>query len=251
MRELQVFAAYLIFIVLAESVTSFVDPGYGLLLHSLILVSLLVLSSLKYGENPSKLYLSLSLAPLIRIVSLSMPLTNFPRYSWYIVTNIPVLVATLALMRVQGMGFKDAGITFNMPPEQSVIALTGISIGFIDYYILRPEPLAPGLSTMNLTLLAVALGLSTGFVEELVFRGIMQRNAIEAFGERKGLIGVTAVFAALHIGWLSMPALVFVFSIGLFYGFMALKTGSIIGVSISHGITNIVLFLVAPSISLI
>jgi len=252
MRELQVFATYIILIVFAESVTSFVDPGYGLLVHSLILVSLLTLSSLKYGENPSsRLYLSLSLAPLIRIISLSVPLTGFPRYAWYIVVNIPVLVATLAMMRVQGMGFKDAGIKFNMPLEQMVIALTGISIGFIDYYILRPEPLALGMSYGNLALLAVALGLSTGLVEELVFRGIMQQHAVEAFGEWRGLIGVAAVFASLHIGWLSMPDLVFVFMVGLFYGFMALKTGNIVGVSLSHGLTNVVLFLVAPAINLI
>lgn len=252
MNKLQVFLGYITFIVFAETVTSFVDPRYGLLVHSLILISLLTLSSLKYGENPSsKLYISLALAPLIRIISLSMPLTGFPRYSWYIVVNIPVLVATLAMMRVQGIGFNDAGIKFNMPLEQSVIALTGISIGFIDYYILRPEPLALDMSYGNLALLAIALALSTGLVEELVFRGIMQPHAVEAFGERLGLIGVAAVFAALHIGWLSMPDLVFVFMVGLFYGFMALRTGNIVGVSLSHGITNIVLFLVAPAINLI
>lgn len=70
----KVFITYLTFIVFAETVTSFVYPSYGLFLHSFILVSLLVLSSLKPGENPSKLYLSLSLAPLIRIISISMHL---------------------------------------------------------------------------------------------------------------------------------------------------------------------------------
>ncbi len=84
-----------------------------------------------------------------------------------------------------------------------------------------------------------------------MFRGIMQRNAIEAFGEKGGLIGVALVFAALHIGWLSLPDLVFVFSVGLFYGYMVLKTGNIMGVTLSHGITNIVLFMVAPRINLI
>jgi membrane protease YdiL (CAAX protease family) len=53
----------------------------------------------------------------------------------------------------------------------------------------------------------------------------------------------------LHVGWLSILDLLFVFSIGLFFGFVVLKTGSIMGVSISHGITNVVLFLVAPSMA--
>jgi len=69
----QIFTAYIIIIVVAEVVTSFVDLGYGFLFHSVILISLLVLSSLKQGENPSSgLYLSLTLAPFIRIISLSM-----------------------------------------------------------------------------------------------------------------------------------------------------------------------------------
>ena len=252
MLERQVFVTYLTFMILAEAITSFVDPVFGLVLHSIIMVSLLILSSLEYGENPSsKFFLSLSLAPLIRIISLSVPLTHFPRYAWYIVVNVPVLVAVLAMMRVQGVGFKDAGIKFSKPLAQMGIALTGIPLGFIDYLILKPESIAQGLSFWDLTLLAIGLGLSTGFVEELVFRGLMQPSAVEVFGERLGLIGVAAVFAALHIGWLSMIDLVFVFSIGLFYGFATLKTGNIMGVSLSHGITNIVLFLVAPSIMLI
>lgn len=239
-------------IVVAEMLTSFVNPSYGLLLHSLILLSLLVVSSLKHGESPvSGFYLSLSLAPLIRIISLSVPLANFPRYAWYIIVNVPVLVATVAMMRVRGIGFKDAGVRFGKLREVALIALTGVPFGFIDYLILRPESIAMGLSFSSVLLLALGLGLSTGFVEELIFRGLMQPGAIEIFGERVGLVGVSAVFASLHIGWLSPLDLVFVFSVGLFYGYMVLKKGNIIGVTLSHGLTNVVLFLVAPAINLI
>jgi hypothetical protein len=68
-------------------------------------------------------------------------------------------------------------------------------------------------------------------------------------GEKAGVIGVTAVYALLHIGWLSMLDVIFVFAIGLFFGFLTLKTGSIIGVSLSHGITNVLLFLAMPSLA--
>ncbi|GAH02022.1 unnamed protein product, partial [marine sediment metagenome] len=64
--RVRVFLGYILSIILAEVLTSFVNPSYGLVLHSLILLSLLVVSSVTYGENPvSGLYLSLSLAPLI------------------------------------------------------------------------------------------------------------------------------------------------------------------------------------------
>ncbi|GAJ12550.1 unnamed protein product, partial [marine sediment metagenome] len=170
---------------------------------------------------------------------------------WYIVVNVPVLVAAVTMMRVQGVGFRDAGVKFEKPMEVGWIALTGVPLGFIDYLILRPESIAAGLSLSGVLLLALGLGLSTGFVEELMFRGLMQPGAVEVFGERRGLVGVAAVFASLHIGWLSPVDLVFVFSVGLFYGYLALRTGNIIGVTLSHGLTNVVLFLVAPAINII
>jgi len=252
LKGIRIFLGYILLIVLAEVLTSFVSPSYGLVLHSLILLSLLVVSSLKHGEGSvSGFYLSLSLAPLIRVISLSVPLASFPRYAWYIVVNVPVLVAALALMRVRGIGFKDAGVKLGKPRDVAWIALTGIPLGFIDYLILRPESIATGLSFSGVLLLALGLGLSTGFVEELIFRGLMQPKAVEVFGERRGLVAVAAVFASLHIGWLSPLDLVFVFSVGLFYGFMTLRTGNIIGVTLSHGLTNVVLFLIAPAINLI
>jgi len=39
-----------------------------------------------------------------------------------------------------------------------------------------------------------------------------------------------------------------VFAIALLYGWVVRRTGSIIGVSVSHGITNITLFLLIPFI---
>ena len=97
------------------------------------------------------------------------------------------------------MGFREAGITFKKPLAQAGIALTGIPFGFIEYQVLKPKPLAIGLSSTDLILLAIALIFSTGLVEELVFRGVIQKNATKALGEKMGIAGVSAIFAALHI----------------------------------------------------
>ena len=61
---------YLAFIIFAEYVTIIVNQSYGLFHYIFILVCLLTLFSIKPEEN-TLLYLSLSLAPLIRIISLS------------------------------------------------------------------------------------------------------------------------------------------------------------------------------------
>jgi len=249
LRALPFSLACVVLVVLAEVTTSFVDPSYGLIFHSIIFISLLIATALS-SEKSSNFFQGLSLAPLTRIISLSLPLANFPPYAWYMVASVPVFLATLALMRIQGLDLRSVGLGLSKPLQQAGVAVTGIPFGILEYFILSPYPLASGLSLGALGLLALALILSTGLVEELVFRGVMQHSAVRALGERNGLACVTALFAALHIGWLSVLDVLFVFFIGLFFGLVALKTGSIIGISLSHGITNVFLFLVMPSLSL-
>ncbi|MEM2687931.1 MAG: CPBP family intramembrane glutamic endopeptidase [Thermoproteota archaeon] len=247
MRGRRIFPLYIMLIALAESVTTFVNLIYGVSLHALLLICMLGLSALKYVDNPaSSLFLSLSLPPLIRIISLSLPLAHFPRYAWYPLAGLAVFLATLPVMRVMGVSFRDVGVTFNKPVVQLAVGLTGVPLGAIEYFILRPEPLAPSFNFWGLTLLALALIFFTGFVEELVFRGVIQRSAVASLGGKTGVLGTSLVFSILHIGWLSTLDFMFVFLMGLLFGLVALKTGSIVGVSLSHGLTNVLLFLILP-----
>jgi membrane protease YdiL (CAAX protease family) len=86
----------------------------------------------------------------------------------------------------------------------------------------------------------------TGFAEELIFRGMMQRTATETLGQAYGILYVSAIFAILHAGHQSVIEVFFVFGVALFFGLTRSVTGSILGVSIAHGLTNIFLFLALP-----
>jgi membrane protease YdiL (CAAX protease family) len=96
---------------------------------------------------------------------------------------------------------------------------------------------------------ALILLVSTGFIEELVFRGIMQRAASECLGEGLGSVYVAAIFAMMHMGHSSWPDIVFVFGVSLFFSWVVVRTRSVVGVTIAHGVTNIVLFLVLPTLA--
>lgn len=48
------------------------------------------------------------------------------------------------------------------------------------------------------------------------------------------------------MGFLSWIDVVFVFVVALFFGWVVKKTGSLFGVTLAHGITNIVLYLIIP-----
>jgi len=238
---------YVIAIAIGELVTSFVNPQLGILIHGIIFISLLVHSLLNIQHTIHQLYLSLSLAPLIRIISLSMPLYSFPRIYWYILTGIPLLVAVIVIMRILRYKLKEIGITIHGIFLQILIGITGLGMGYIEYFILHPEPLIEHLTFNSLWLPSLILLFFTGFIEELIFRGVMQKSAQESLG-KWGILLISTVFAVLHIGHLSLLDVIFVFGIGLLFSWIVRKTQSIIGVSLAHGITNIALYLIWPLI---
>ncbi len=128
---------------------------------------------------------------------------------------------------------------------QALVATAGFLFGLVEYFILSPEPLIDALAWQNILVPAIILLVATGLTEELVFRGVMQRASTEVLGSW-GLVFVAAVFTLLQIGHESVLHMLFVFPVALFFVWTARRTGSILGVSLSHGLTNVGLFLIFP-----
>jgi len=236
---------YLAVIGIAEVVTTFYQPILGIACHSVILVAMLVDSALVDRYFYGRLVLALSLIPLIRIISLSMPLADIPQIWWYPIIYLPLLAAAIVVMRILDYKPMDIGIRFGFIPFQLMIGLVGVGLGILEYIILIPEPLITELTWQTAWLPALIIALTTGFVEEFIFRGILQKVAVEMFGGW-GIVYVSFLFAILHIGFLSWVDVVLVFAIALFFGWIVNRTKSIFGVVLCHGIINIVLFIVAP-----
>ncbi len=236
---------YLMGIAIGEVITIVIHPIWGIACHVLILVAVLIHASVIDKYFHQRLILSLALVPLVRIISLSLPLADIPQIWWYPIIYTPLLVAAIVAARILGYGREDIGVTLKLFPVQLVIGLTGLGFGLVEYFILFPEPLVAELSWQAAWLPALILLLATGVVEEFIFRGVLQRAAVEALGGW-GIVYVAVLFATLHLGFLSWVDIIFVFAIALFFGWVVIKTGSLLGVSLSHGITNIILFVVAP-----
>jgi membrane protease YdiL (CAAX protease family) len=240
--------AYLAGIALAEVLITFVEPRLGLAAHCLLLGSLIFHVSRVDGSNERAFLVSLALGPLIRILSLSLPLTQVPVLYWYLITSIPLFVAVLIAAPALGYSWPELGLTLRGLPVQMLIGISGLVFGIIEYFILRPDPLAPALEWAYVWWPALILLVSTGLLEELIFRGLLQRAAIDALGPW-GLLYVAVLFATLHIGYQSLVDVLFALSVGLFLGWAVQRTGSLLGATLSHGLTNIILFLVMPFLS--
>jgi len=246
-------AAYLLLVTCAELLTIY-NPKAGIASHAVILFALLLHSGMESDKNKnlSTFLMALVLAPLIRILSLSLPLVGFGWISWFMVTSIPIFIAIFTGMWLQGLHPKDIGLfmpklTLRHMSIEAGMILLAIPIGISEYLILKPNPL-PGSGIANFIISALIFIICTGFLEELAFRGLLQYNAIRLMSKWWGILIISTFFGVLHVGNISPWHLdcVLAFSAGFLFSVVREKTGSIYGISLSHGVINIMVFLVMP-----
>jgi hypothetical protein len=214
--------------------------------HCLILMGLLVQIYLVRDRPTERAFVvSLLFAPLIRILSLALPLADFPLLYWYLIISIPLFLALGRAARSLDLSWREMGMHLRGWPLQLAIALSGLLFGVVEYLILRPEPLVPEFTLAAVWWPALVLLICTGLLEEMIFRGLLQRTGREPLG-RWNMPYVSVLFAVLHIGYKSVADLLFVLAAGWFFGWVVRRTRSLLGVTLAHGLTNIVLFLVMP-----
>lgn len=237
---------YVLGITLAEIITVTFQPVAGLVVYIALLLGLVLHSAITTEQPYRQLLLSLSLVPLIRIISLAMPLAKIPQLWWYPIIYAPLLAAAVQVTRLLGYSWAEIGFKVKQPSVQIAIALTGFGFGITEYFVLRNEAQITGSILGQTRLLSgFVLLVTTGFVEEIIFRGVLQRSAVQLFGSW-GLIYTSVLFAVVHWIHNSLLDIGFVFVAAMFFSWAVKKTGSLLGVTLAHGIANIVLFLVAP-----
>lgn len=247
LRNLLIGLAYLLLLTLAEGVTTLVDPQAGMLLHAVALVALLVHGSLVHKGALRRMLITLTLAPLVRLLSLSIPLAKLglPLIYWYLIIGAPLFLAAFVAGRVTDLGGNRIGWSVGFWPQQLLLGSTGLLLGYVEYLILRPGPLAEYLSPIDVLTASFILLVFTGVLEEVIFRGLMQSAAMQVLG-RFGLVYIAILFAILHLGYHSLIDLVFVLLVGFLFGIMVWKTGSLLGASLAHGAANISLYVFFP-----
>src|SRR6266704_834824 len=126
----------------------------GLGIHILLVFTLMFLSVIIQPKDATlaPLLVAASLASLVRVFSLAVP--RYPFFTspatnplntipWLALVSVPLLVSVAAVAYVQRLRPRDLGLTFRRWPEivpQAAIALTGVPLGFLEFFILRPDP---------------------------------------------------------------------------------------------------------------
>ena len=94
--------------------------------------------------------------------------------------------------------------------------------------------------------IAILLFFVTAPAEELYWRGYLQKNLMERFGQWQGWLMATIIYAAVHIWSFNFMLVGAAFVAGAFWGAIYWRLNNLAPVIISHSIWSMVIFAVFP-----
>ena len=236
-------------ITLCEYIFAYHNVAYGIVIAlGLAILIYVMLSLLHLDQRITNCGESLALIPLYILFTSSLP--------WFFVNQQYLLPAVyscilgLCLWYVyqQNLSLKSLfGISKHKLLRYVLMGTAmGLTLGIGEYFVLRPAPAFPTFQVIYLFRDMVYMLCFVGMGEELLFRGLIQRNLTDVFGWKWGLFGASLLFAAMHLTWRSIPELGFVFLAGLILGWLYYKTNSLVAPIVAHGINNVILVAVLP-----
>jgi uncharacterized protein len=191
-------------------------------------------SPLAIGEPGVRLLPAVALIPLMRMLSLTLPIPDLPPLAWLGLIATPLLLAIGATARLTRVGVRQMGIAPLAVPWTGVIVVIlsvpiGVLVGWISPATIPVASDAPWMAAVAAATLVGAAAIP----EELVFRGLLQPLLHNAIGGLAPFLAAAA-FAATYIGWQS-PALVAVMAgVGLMYGIELARSRSLWPAILGH-----------------
>ena len=242
--------AYLLATLAAEAVLPF-SPVATAIVDAAVLVLALSdfgwaqRSPLAIGDPPTRLIPAVALIPLLRLLSLTVPVPAWPQDVWLALAGAPLLVAIAAAGRLANMDVVEMGLArLSRSWRSGVVAAVGLPAGLLVGW-LQASPIGSGDSPA--TAFAIAL-MSVGLAavpEELIFRGILQPLMIAAIGRFAIIVGAVA-FGLTYAGTGSPAIVAVMVVIGLVFGWEAAETRSIWAPVLGHSVMIVTVIFIAP-----
>lgn len=199
------------------------------------------------NEDVHKTYQALMLLPILRMVSLSMPVFfDTTLYSFvfiYATLAVPVAIAAV----YQQLTLEEMGITFRRIWLYFPLSvLIGALLGAGEYMVIRTDYLIPDLSPLNLLKLTVVMVFFVGLVEEVIFRSFIQTRLNKIFGAWEGILLSSMLFGIMHSGYGTSSEILYTSFVGIIIGYMFYKTRSLPLITLVQGFVNVFLFGIIP-----
>jgi membrane protease YdiL (CAAX protease family) len=241
-------AAICLGITFCEWVFAYHDVVYGIILALFLALAIyMVIPIARMGQAFTDCAESLVLIPLYILFTSSLP--------WFFLSQeflLPaVYSAVLALcawhIYRKNISLRDIGFRRDKILKYVLAGiLLGIPLGAGEYFIITPVAAPPTFEIKYLLRDLVYMVAFVGLGEELLFRGLVQRDMTNLLGWKWGLLGASLMFMVMHLTWRSIPELGFTFLVGMLLGYIYYRTRSLTAPIIAHGVSNTILVAVMP-----
>lgn len=247
-------------LVAAEAVLVYFDTLLGATMHAMLVGVLLLQFALSHHEDeqmldghPRDRSVSHLILPvfaqisLLRFISVSLPIEQIPEEYWYAMIGIPVILGSIMTARLVGLTRREIGILQPLTLSHIAVAISGIPLGFIGYIFIRPSAVFTINSWFSLFAGALLLAIFAGFLEEFLFRGILQSVANRMVGSH-GILLSSLVYSITYLGSYSLSYAVFMSIAGLIFAICYFYTSSLWSVVIAHSLLSIAMLVIFPTV---
>jgi membrane protease YdiL (CAAX protease family) len=244
-------AAYLVAAVFGEGLLPFI-PAATALIDAAVLVAALTQfglaqrSPLAIGDLAIRLLPAVALLPLMRLLSLTMPVPALPSVTWIALAGGPLLLAVPTAARLVVLTVRDIGLT-TWPRDLISLGVVALSIpaGLVLATLAPGELGLPSESPAASGLVAFVVVSCAAVPEELIFRGILQPLVVRHVGTL-GIALVAAVHAATYLGTGSALVVALVGAAGLVYGLEVARSRSLWAPIVGHSLMAVCATIVGP-----
>mgnify|MGYP000138556417 CR=1 FL=1 len=185
------------------------------------------------------------LVPLFRLVNLGMPVFFQLTAYWFPLIYGPLVPALVYVDRLAPDVDVSFGVRRGLLLAPLAIPLGGL-LAEVESAILQSAALIPTWSLGQLAMITVVMICFVGFVEEYLFRGLLQPVLQESFGRWTGIVAASALFGLMHSGYGIPEEMLFAGVIGFVFGVCYEYLDSLVFITIVHGVLNVFLFAVLP-----
>ncbi|WP_254538295.1 CPBP family intramembrane glutamic endopeptidase [Halomarina litorea] len=217
-------------------------PEWALWGHFVTLVAC-SLAPLRF-EGDATVFRALALVPLFRLVNLGMPVFAEPTIYWFPLVYGALIPGMFLLSRTHDIDIRY-GWRVALLALPLAIPLSAL-LASLEHSLITPEALVSAATPDQLLLIGVVMVCFVGFVEEFLFRGILQDVLERRYGRMAGLLLTSALFGLLHAGYGLQHEILFAGVIGLLFGVVYDWTDSLVLVTLLHGLLNVFLFAIIP-----
>jgi len=233
----------------SEWLFAYKDVAYGITLALLVAIAIYIVVSVTRIKQPfADCAETLALVPIYILFTSSLPWFFLDQQ--FLLPAVYLVILALCFWHIydRKLSLAEVGLrrSGNILKYILLSLCIAIPLGVAEYFIIRPAPASPAFQFSYLLRDLAYMVIFVGIGEELLFRGLIQRELTKTFGWKWGLISASLLFMVMHLSWRSMPELGFTFLGGLLLGYIYYRTKSLIAPIVIHGVGNVVLVSVMP-----